>query len=61
MKEYETILKVLGAKIQELELSIYCKDLRIEELKKEIEELKENKINEWFNFQRRYSRIFFRR
>lgn len=49
MKEYETILKVLGAKIQELELSVYCKDLRIEELKKEIEELKENKINEWFN------------
>ena len=38
MSELETVLKVLGAKIQSLETELRFKDYEIEKLKKELEE-----------------------
>lgn len=42
-KELKTVLKVLGEKISELELMIYCKNARIEQLEKQLEEKSEEK------------------
>lgn len=36
MNEFETVLKVLGAKIKELETTIFCKELEIKKLKEEL-------------------------
>lgn len=45
MKELETVLKVLGEKIQSLEATIFVKDLEIKSLKEQLKE-KEAKPNE---------------
>lgn len=44
MKNLDKVLEVLGEKIKDLELTIFCKDREIESLKKELEakELKKN-------------------
>ena len=39
-KEFESVLKTLGEKIQSLESNINFKDWRIKELEKQLEELK---------------------
>lgn len=46
MKTFEKILDVLGEKIEALELDIRLKNYRIENLEKELKELKEGKKDE---------------
>lgn len=45
MKNIETILDALAERIKDLEFSLYCKECRIEELKKQLSE-KEGETSE---------------